>query len=205
MKRFTLTDAVVNALHRIGKPSTFAEVLDSVKSSGDLVLAKSKGKTPGKTISRYLQEGVVTGKYTSYRKDGRTMYRYGLPEWLDSSEILIGDDHKLDKPTGIPNPVKVLDSPRETYRRDIRVKAWVLQEANGVCECCGKPAPFFRKNGTPYLEHHHLKSIATGGSDTPENSVGLCPNCHRALHHSRDADLLMSKIYDTITRLNREI
>jgi len=202
---FSLTDAIDNALRRIKEPSTAMEVFHSVESYGDLALTKSKGKTPDRTIDRYLQEGVMSGKYTRYRKDDKTTYRYGLPEWLDSSVISIGEEHKLDRPDGEQNPVKSMDSkPREVFKRDPVVKKWVLQEANGVCECCGKPAPFIKKDGTPFLEHHHVKQLADGGSDTPENSVALCPDCHRAFHYSQDKDLLVDKIYDTVLRLKRE-
>ena len=42
--------------------------------------------------------------------------------------------------------------------------------------------PFLKINGARYLEVHHLKRLADGGSDTIENAVAVCPNCHRELH-----------------------
>ncbi|HHZ90859.1 TPA: HNH endonuclease [Candidatus Poribacteria bacterium] len=29
-----------------------------------------------------------------------------------------------------------------------------------------------------YLEIHHLRQLAAGGSDTIQNAVVVCPNCH---------------------------
>lgn len=80
----------------------------------------------------------------------------------------------------MPKKVKALV---EIFIRNPDVVAEVLQRANGVCENCNKPAPFNRKkNGTPYLEVHHRIKLANGGEDTVENAIGVCPNCHRALH-----------------------
>ena len=43
-------------------------------------------------------------------------------------------------------------------------------------------APFSRADGDPYLETHHIVWLAQGGSDTVENTVALCPSCHRKMH-----------------------
>jgi predicted HNH restriction endonuclease len=70
------------------------------------------------------------------------------------------------------------------YRRNADVIVAVLIRANGICERCGKNAPFMRKSdGTPFLEVHHRTPLADGGEDTTENALALCPNCHRELHH----------------------
>ncbi|WP_429628901.1 HNH endonuclease [Tunturiibacter psychrotolerans] len=34
----------------------------------------------------------------------------------------------------------------------------------------------------PYLECHHIVWLARGGDDTIENTVAMCPNCHRRMH-----------------------
>jgi 5-methylcytosine-specific restriction protein A len=69
-----------------------------------------------------------------------------------------------------------------TYQRDANVVNYTLKRADGVCELCEQPAPFNKKNGEPYLEVHHVKQLADGGDDTIENTVALCPNCHRKVH-----------------------
>lgn len=33
-----------------------------------------------------------------------------------------------------------------------------------------------------YLETHHIVWVSQGGSDTMDNTVALCPNCHRKMH-----------------------
>lgn len=38
------------------------------------------------------------------------------------------------------------------------------------------------KQGEPYLETHHIVWLARGGEDSIENTVALCPNCHKKMH-----------------------
>lgn len=69
------------------------------------------------------------------------------------------------------------------YKRNADVIAEVLSRANGVCECCKKPAPFMSKSkNAPFLEVHHIISLSADGYDTVENAEALCPNCHREKH-----------------------
>ncbi len=76
--------------------------------------------------------------------------------------------------------------PRTIYQRSRDVRAYVLARAKGVCEGCEKEAPFIRVDGTPYLEPHHLRRISDGGPDDPRFVIGICPNCHRQVHHGID-------------------
>lgn len=58
-----------------------------------------------------------------------------------------------------------------------------LALAEGKCEKCGKKAPFINPtDGMPYLEVHHIKAIKDGGEDILDNTIALCPNCHREVH-----------------------
>ncbi|MBP1920282.1 HNH endonuclease [Youngiibacter multivorans] len=68
------------------------------------------------------------------------------------------------------------------YIRDAYVAEYAKRKANGVCQLCGHKAPFSTSAGVPYLECHHIEWISNGGSDTIENTVALCPNCHRKMH-----------------------
>lgn len=69
------------------------------------------------------------------------------------------------------------------YRRNTDVIQEVLLRAKGLCERCKSKAPFSRaRDGTPFLEVHHVVMLADGGEDTVDNATALCPNCHRELH-----------------------
>lgn len=81
------------------------------------------------------------------------------------------------KPTAIITPVR-------RFERNPDIIAQTLVNAAGKCQRCGHPAPFVRKSdGTPYLEVHHKHPLAEGGEDSLENTIALCPNCHREMHY----------------------
>ncbi|MDG9925640.1 MULTISPECIES: HNH endonuclease signature motif containing protein [unclassified Pseudomonas] len=88
---------------------------------------------------------------------------------------------RLKKAEKLPVKVKAVT---EIYLRNADVVAEVLSRASGSCERCKRPAPFIRKkDGTPYLEVHHIKQLAHGGEDTVSNAIALCANCHREIHY----------------------
>lgn len=86
------------------------------------------------------------------------------------------------KPVGTTQPRRVTSLGTQ-YSRDPKVRAWTLQRARGHCELCAEPAPFVDEYQEPYMESHHITTLAEGGADTPANTAALCPTCHRELHH----------------------
>ena len=74
------------------------------------------------------------------------------------------------------------------YRRDPYVSQYAKSWANGICQLCKKNAPFSNNDGIPYLESHHIIPLSDGGSDSIENVIALCPNCHRKMHIVNDQD-----------------
>lgn len=74
-------------------------------------------------------------------------------------------------------------SVRRLYRRSEQVRQYVLMRANGICESCLNPAPFRRKDGSYYLEPHHINRLSDGGLDHPRYVGAICPACHREIHH----------------------
>lgn len=75
-----------------------------------------------------------------------------------------------------------------TYIRDPYIAEYAKLRADGFCQLCEEKAPFYTKNNKPYLEAHHLKWLSKGGTDTIDNVVALCPNCHRKIHELNDKD-----------------
>ncbi|MGY2684338.1 HNH endonuclease [Pseudomonas tolaasii] len=107
------------------------------------------------------------------------------------------------KPEGITTPQQV-STTSTSYVRDPEVRAWVRQQAAGICEGCGLHAPFNLDNGQPFLEVHHVKHLAQKGSDRTSNAVALCPNCHQRCHRSSDREAFTAALYSKIERLIRE-
>lgn len=87
---------------------------------------------------------------------------------------------KENNPSGRPSSRL---STTTVYDRNPYVVEHCNRRANGICELCSKPAPFKKKkSGAPFLECHHIIWLSKGGTDTTDNAVALCPNCHRKMH-----------------------
>lgn len=69
-----------------------------------------------------------------------------------------------------------------TYDRNAYVSEYAKRRAKGICQLCNQPAPFENKKGEAYLETHHIEWLSKGGEDSIENTVALCPNCHKKMH-----------------------
>ena len=97
--------------------------------------------------------------------------------WLYIEKLDRSKEQETDKPEKCLGQIVL-------YRRNPEVVRYALEQANGKCGDCQKPAPF-NKAGTdePYLEVHHCRQLAKGGSDTKDNVIALCPNCHRKRHY----------------------
>lgn len=93
------------------------------------------------------------------------------------------------------------ESKRSWYKRSEDVKQYVLARSKGKCEACKQPAPFNRKDGTPYLEPHHTMRLADEGPDHPEWVGAICPNCHRHIHSGQDGEALNIKLREHLKAL----
>ena len=82
-----------------------------------------------------------------------------------------------------------------TYERNEYVAELAKRRADGLCQLCEEPAPFKDRKGEPFLESHHIVWLSKGGDDTIENTVALCPNCHRKMHSlNLRSDIIKLKI-----------
>lgn len=106
-------------------------------------------------------------------------------------------------PRGIEHPKSVFQSTR-VYERDRQNKVYLISQNGCVCELCGWVSDITDKQGDTYIEMHHLRPLSENGSDRIANCVLLCPNCHRRLHYSSDAQLVKSELYKKIERLIEE-
>jgi hypothetical protein len=115
----------------------------------------------------------------------RSLSEYYTNLNLDVSKALSSPDliAKISRKSksDFPNIITVTT---QVYCRDPNIVAAVLRSANGICQQCKKPGPFLRaSDNTVYLEVHHIQPLSENGADTMENSIALCPNCHRERHH----------------------
>ncbi|MDB4606323.1 HNH endonuclease [Crocinitomicaceae bacterium] len=151
-------------------------------------------KNVGSNVIKKIEEIIadVEGREINPRVEFETKFK----ELFKNKEI-------KKRPSGSRNPKSYITR-NNSYYRSPEVKLYVLESANWQCELCDEAAPFETDELIPYLELHHLVRLADGGSDTPENAVALCPNCHRKLHYGRDKEKSVDLLYDKIKRLKRE-
>lgn len=93
------------------------------------------------------------------------------------------------------------------YVRNESVAELAKRIAKGICQLCGEIIPFNDKDGSPYLETHHIDWLSEGGSDTIENTAALCPNCHAKMHvvdDKEDREYLKNLIKNIISNIDIE-
>jgi 5-methylcytosine-specific restriction protein A len=93
-----------------------------------------------------------------------------------SDEELQYKAQSVRKKSGVRNVLSI------QYERNPLISEYAKRRANGICQLCNMPAPFLNSKKEPYLETHHILWLAKGGNDSIENTVALCPNCHRKMH-----------------------
>lgn len=129
-----------------------------------------------------------------------------------SADLQVTFDERVNKirkskpvelPIGKEKPSR-RTSKSTTYERDHQVVAWLLENSKGICEGCERQAPFIKADENFYLEVHHLRRLADGGSDTFSNAIAVCPNCHRELHYGLRRGEVLDNLYRKINRLKKE-
>ncbi|HVZ65085.1 MAG TPA: HNH endonuclease [Lacunisphaera sp.] len=107
-------------------------------------------------------------------------------------------DDFVDKPEGsiAPDRAKKIGT---HFKRDPKIRAYVVRRARGRCEHCGKVG-FLTQDGVRFIETHHVIGLAKQGPDTPRNVIALCADHHREAHFGVDAakleELFLAKLHD---------
>ncbi|MBT9268463.1 HNH endonuclease [Pseudomonas sp. MG-9] len=131
------------------------------------------GQDRAAIVFRLVPVGISGGTIEVGKEDED---KADLPESLAAARLVALAACKLAS-DGI-----VQSAPRKIYERSRKVSYYVLMRAQGICESCEMPAPFLKKDGTPYLEPHHVNRLSDGGLDHPRFVAAVCPSCHREIH-----------------------
>jgi len=161
------------------------------------------GYKPKKNIGSNIKAQILDVMYSNNLLD-KVLYEPTASN--DELEVKVKKPLK-GKLEGFPKGVQKPDFSEgltKTYYRDPLVKSWILQQANGKCENCNSNGPFISNLGIPFLEIHHVNHLSQGGSDTTDNAVALCPNCHRALHYANNKVESIEVLYTKIPRLKKQ-
>lgn len=90
----------------------------------------------------------------------------------------------------------------KTYKRYNYLMEHIKKYRDYKCQFCS--TTILKANGSYYIEACHIKAKADGGSDTLDNILILCPNCHKLFDYGkRDSEKHSKNLY-TVT-LNKKI
>lgn len=124
---------------------------------------------------------------------GNLLYLRLVGNYADTNSNAV-DDLGADAPVRIRSEVW-------TYSRDPRVREAVLGRAKGRCEFCGILG-FMKRDGTRYLESHHVIALAGDGEDRVTNVIALCPNDHREAHFGERREEIEAQMILKLRALN---
>jgi hypothetical protein len=148
---------------------------------------------------KYIQEKEKYD-YSVKRFDGKIPYDIPHNHWslvggdeeelqlMAESEAKSLSDSELYEKAKQQSSIKPIEriTTSSTYIRNPFIAEASKRRAKGICQLCEKTAPFNDKNGNPYLECHHIIWLSEGGADDLQNTVALCPNCHKKMHIVND-------------------
>lgn len=179
-------------------------IRDHGKNRRILHLFESLGRGEVKYFGQMICQGVLEETEHDLGGSTRDIYRFVLvPAQTDGSlttRIIVDptEENQLRaKSTDDLRRIAIEASsasivPEEAVRKVRRgssaIKLYIKSRANGYCEYCKSEAPFLKKDGSPYVEVHHIESLSDEGPDDPAHVVGLCPNCHREAHYGERSE-----------------
>lgn len=100
------------------------------------------------------------------------------------------------------DPIKV-QRQINTYTRNNALRALVKVKSNYSCQIPSCNYIGFKKsNGEKYIEIHHLAPLSQEGKDSIENTVALCPTCHRKLHYAHNKEELKENLKQYLKKLD---
>ncbi len=174
---------------------------------GEVAPDKIRNKYIGKSVAHYFKRGNANPiNYVNIKNVNIKTGIIDLPtadsDELEKRVVALLNVPNLEKPVGVNHPER-REQTLSVHERDPKVKAWIIKNANGKCECCGADG-FIKEDGNIFLEVHHLRLLAESGSDTPQNAVALCANCHRKLHYAKDKEQMRKELIECIDRLQEE-
>ena len=181
-------------------------------------LRKGSGRPPeirmGRGLVHYVQEGDTLWLGT----DGSTVFVL-----KSSSPLAVSDDQEetdeaiewLARRVDLGQVLKLARSPvgspdrRETqsmvFERNPWVRKFARLRSDGHCEMPDCDYVGFEKpDGTPYIEVHHIQSMADQGDDVIENVAAICPDHHAQAHNGKDSEEIQSQLLAAIRTANEQ-
>lgn len=158
---------------------------DNYEALGVICIAKNPNKAP-RSIKEIKDDFLIKlklikkGEKIFAKKIGEESFLKRLSETRERQENDAISD-LIAPPIGIEMPDRA-NFTGYSFKRDSKVRNYVIQMANGKCEYC-KCETFEVKGGKNFLEAHHIIFLANQGKDSVDNVIALCPNHHREAHY----------------------
>jgi len=150
---------------------------------------------------------INVGDEILFTHDNENIYIYNITQGSDSeTEDAIHLQMDIDllknrannvnsRPTQIEQTVRI-------YPRNNTLKNYVKRRSDYSCEMPNCHYRAFKKiDGEAYIEVHHVIPLSEGGEDSVNNTVALCPNCHRKLHYAGNKEELRQILLDYLRNL----
>lgn len=156
---------------------------------------------------------VKTHIQGSYKSDNHPeLFEYLNKQF--SKYSIIEDDVIYSMKVNIVGPVDEIDDIpiksslnkkailNNVYKRNPDIARYAIQKADYTCEADKSHTTFIsRGTGMPYLEAHHLIPVSAQAKfenslDVPANIIALCSSCHNEIHYGKEADKLITKLYN---------
>lgn len=104
---------------------------------------------------------------------------------------------------------EIIEGKNKKYKRNSTKAKRAIIYANYQCNIDGCHGSFVAKNGNLYMEAHHLIPMSAqddfnNSLDVDANIVSLCPTCHRKLHHGKDIEVELKKLFDSRVELLKQ-
>ncbi|WP_050089431.1 HNH endonuclease [Yersinia intermedia] len=160
----------------------------------------SKPKSDGDNYQLYIRNteliGETTQNWKTFTDNGQSNGIRILQRKAVSPSTIITEEMIMGIPAGNRHPQKIAET-RDVIERCEKVKKYTLLRANGQCQgCFNETLPLLTDSQSVFLEVHHVKFLRNFGPDTVDNTVALCPRCHKQAHHSYDRHKFMKHLYE---------
>ena len=168
---------------------------------------QGSGRSPEIRMGRDIIPYISRGDKILFTRDNHHIYIYNLSrdtdyELEENIHTQIDIDTLQNRAKNINPRPQQIQQIVNTYPRNNILKNYVKRRSSYSCEMpsCNYQG-FNKENGEPYIEIHHVIPLSEGGEDSIDNTVALCPNCHRALHYANNRQELREILLNYLSHL----
>ncbi|MFF5109613.1 HNH endonuclease [Streptosporangium sp. NPDC000509] len=159
-------------------------------------VGEGKTFTTDQLQEAFPEDGHVSRRLRDLRRSGWVIQTSRTSSELGGSEMLFA---KAGEPVWEPDPA--VHTRRIPTRR---IRDEVLARDGYSCTNCGLSVVegFIEAPVTAVLELAYLKPLTAGGSNSPENLITLCANCHMVFDRERDKLLDTEDVWNLVSVLS---